>query len=127
MFRIGTGECRFRTEEDARRAWAAMNYFSESWNDYPEEAVNNAKRALKWKEENGGGCGTLVGWKRANMISSRMNLTRETIARMASFKRHEQHKNVPYSEGCGGIMWDAWGGDAGINWAIRKLQQIENR
>jgi HK97 family phage prohead protease len=23
-------------------------------------------------------------------------------------------------------MWDAWGGDAGINWAIRKLDQIDN-
>ena len=45
---------------------------------------------------------------------------------MASFKRHQQHKDVPYDEGCGGIMWDAWGGDAGINWAIRKLDQIDS-
>ena len=45
---------------------------------------------------------------------------------MASFKRHQQHKDVPYDEGCGGIMWDAWGGDAGIEWAIKKLEQIDN-
>jgi len=45
---------------------------------------------------------------------------------MASFKRHQQHKDVPYDEGCGGIMWDAWGGDAGINWAIKKLEQIDS-
>ena len=44
---------------------------------------------------------------------------------MASFARHEQNKNTPYSEGCGGLMWDAWGGDAGINWAKKKLRQIE--
>ena len=25
----------------------------ESYNDYPQAAVNNAKRALKWKKENG--------------------------------------------------------------------------
>ena len=44
---------------------------------------------------------------------------------MASFKRHQQHKDVPYDEGCGGIMWDAWGGSSGVEWAIRKLEQID--
>ena len=44
---------------------------------------------------------------------------------MASFKRHQQHKDVPYSEGCGGLMWDAWGGTAGVNWASRKLEDLE--
>ena len=44
---------------------------------------------------------------------------------MASFKRHQQNKDVPYSEGCGGLMWDAWGGSSGINWAISKLKQID--
>jgi hypothetical protein len=44
---------------------------------------------------------------------------------MASFKRHQQNKNVPYEQGCGGLMWDAWGGDEGIEWAIRKLKQID--
>jgi hypothetical protein len=34
---------------------------------------------------------------------------------------------VPYSEGCGGLMWDAWGGDAGIEWASRKLEQIDRK
>ena len=44
---------------------------------------------------------------------------------MASFKRHQQHKDVPYDEGCGGLMWDCWGGTSGINWAIKKLDQID--
>jgi hypothetical protein len=46
---------------------------------------------------------------------------------MAAFIRHQQNKNVPYSEGCGGIMWDAWGSDEGINWAIRKIQSLGNK
>jgi len=99
----------------------------ESYNDYPQGAVNNAKRAIKYKEDNGSTCGTSVGWRRASQIASKSNLTRSTIARMASFKRHQQHKDVPYSEGCGGIMWDAWGGSAGINWAISKLKQIDKK
>jgi len=98
----------------------------ESYADYPESASNNAKRALKWKEENGTSCGTSVGWRRASQLANRQPLSRSTIARMASFKRHQQNKDVPYSEGCGGIMWDAWGGSAGVNWAISKLKSIDN-
>lgn len=98
----------------------------ESYSDYPDGAVNNAKRALKWKKENGSSCGTSVGWRRASQLANRQPISRSTIARMASFKRHQQNKDVPYSEGCGGIMWDAWGGSAGVNWAISKLKQIDN-
>ena len=97
----------------------------ESYSDYPESAKNNAKRALKYKKENGSSCGTSVGWTRANQLASGKSISRDTIARMASFKRHQQHKDVPYSEGCGGIMWDAWGGTSGVEWAIRKLKQID--
>ena len=96
-----------------------------SYNDYPQGAKNNAKRALKYKKENGSSCGTSVGWTRANQLANGENISRDTISRMASFKRHQQHKDVPYTEGCGGLMWDAWGGSAGVNWAISKLKQID--
>ena len=100
---------------------------AKTYNDYPEAAVNNAKRALKWVEENGWGtCGTPVGKARARQLANREPLSRDTIARMASFKRHQQHADVPYTEGCGGLMWDAWGGTAGVEWAIRKLKEIDN-
>ena len=99
----------------------------ESYNDYPASASNNAKKAIKYKEENGSSCGTQVGWTRARQLADKKNISRETIARMASFKRHQQHKDVPYSEGCGGLMWDAWGGATGIEWAIRKLKQIDKK
>jgi len=99
----------------------------ESYNDYPQGATNNAKRAIKFKEKNGSKCGTQVGWTRASQLANKKNITRDTISRMASFKRHQQHKDVPYTEGCGGLMWDAWGGSAGINWAINKLKQIDKK
>jgi len=100
----------------------------ETYNDYPQSAVNNAKKVLKWVEKNGwGSCGEATGKKRANMIASKTKISRETIARMASFMRHQQHKDVPYSEGCGGLMWDAWGGTSGIKWAINKLKTIDKK
>lgn len=99
----------------------------ESYNDYPDSASNNAKKAIKWKKENGSSCGTQVGWTRASQLAGKKNISRDTIARMASFKRHQQHKSVPYKDGCGGLMWDAWGGASGINWAINKLKQIDKK
>ena len=103
------------------------DYELESYSDYPKGARNNAKKALAWKKENSSSCGTSVGWTRASQLASGAKISRSTIARMASFKRHQQHKDVPYSEGCGGIMWDAWGGSAGVNWAISKLKQIDKK
>lgn len=132
-YRIGEGKCIYTTREDAESAYRGYlaeegkEEKAETYNDYPEAATNNAKRAIKWKEENNSSCGTPVGWTRARQLANRESLSRDTIARMASFKRHQQHKDVPYEEGCGGLMWDAWGGDAGINWAIRKLEQIDNK
>ncbi len=99
----------------------------ETYNDYPKAASNNAKRAIKYKEEKGTTCGTRVGWTRAGQLARRENISRETIARMASFKRHQQNKDVPYDEGCGGLMYDAWGGTEGVEWAIRKLEQIDQK
>ena len=97
----------------------------ESYTDYPESARNAAKRALAWAEKNGwGSCGTPVGKARANQLAKGEAISEETISRMASFARHRQNKDVPYSEGCGGLMWDAWGGQAGIEWAQNKLEEI---
>ena len=98
-----------------------------SYTDYPDSASNNAKRAIEYKEENGSSCGTRVGWTRARQLADKKPISRDTIARMASFKRHQQLKAVPYSEGCGGIMWDAWGGSSCVNWAINKLKQIDKK
>lgn len=98
----------------------------ETYDDYPQAARDNACRALKYAEENGwGDCGTQVGKVRANQLCSGEKLSRETIARMSSFRRQQENKNTPYGEGCGGLMWDAWGGDEGIAWAERKLKQID--
>jgi len=97
----------------------------ESYTDYPESATNAAKRALEWRDSHPDqGCGTRVGWARANQLAKREPISEETIARMASFARHLQHEDVPYSEGCGGLMVDAWGGRSGIEWAQRKLDTI---
>lgn len=97
----------------------------ESYTDYPESATNAARRALEWRDAHPDqDCGTRVGWARANQLANKRAISEDTIARMASFARHLQYEDVPYSEGCGGLMVDAWGGRAGIEWAQRKLDEI---
>lgn len=98
----------------------------ESYNDYPQAAIENAKTALRWAEENGwGDCGTPVGKARANQLANGESLSRETIARIAAFERHRQSSDRELGDGCGRLMWLAWGGDEGVAWAQNKLKQID--
>jgi hypothetical protein len=117
-----------KTQSVTDNTWsteAPISVELESYTDYPEGAKNNAQRALDWAEKNGwGSCGTGVGKARANQLAKGEPISRETISRMAGFERHRQNKDVPYSEGCGGLMWDAWGGDSGISWAQTKLKEL---
>lgn len=98
-----------------------------SYDDYPKAASENAKIALRYAEENGwGGCGTPVGKQRANQLANGELISEETIARMAAFERHRQNSQKELGDGCGRLMWLAWGGDEGVEWAQRKLKQIRN-
>ncbi len=125
-YRIGSGACIFETEEKAQSVWAAIRVsMVDSYNDYPEAAKANARRALNIKKENDRGCGTLVGWTRANQIAKGENISRETIARMSSFERHRENSKGDPKVDCGALMWLAWGGDEGIAWAKRKLSEID--
>ena len=119
--------------EDILEKLEAISVRFKTYNDYPQAAVNNAKRAIKYKEENGSDCGTRVGWVRARQLADKKPISRDTIARMASFKRHEknaevgeENKSTPWKDK-GYVAWLGWGGTSGINWAIRKLKQIDKK
>ena len=80
---------------------------------------------MRWAEENGWGeCGTPVGKARANQLAKGEPISKDTIARMASFARHKENSQKELGDGCGRLMWLAWGGDAGVEWASRKLAQL---
>lgn len=101
--------------------------FADSYTDYPQAATENAKIALRYAEENGwGDCGTPVGKARANQLANREPISKDTISRMAGFERHRQNSDKELGDGCGRLMWLAWGGDEGIEWASRKLKSLNN-
>jgi hypothetical protein len=124
----GMDELSFVDRPATEIKWEVFQEIEQSYNDYPVAASNAACRALKYREKDkNNDCGTRVGWARANQLCNRRSISVETIARMASFARHLQHKDVPYDKGCGGLMVDAWGSEVGIQWAIRKMEQINNQ
>jgi HK97 family phage portal protein len=95
--------------------------------------VNNARRALRWKDDGFDG-GTRIGLARANQIVNRDNLSEETVVRMFSFfSRHEVDKKASGfyqgSEGYpsnGRVAWDLWGGDAGFTWSRNIVQKLKD-
>jgi len=100
----------------------------ESYSDYPDAVKNAAKRALEWVDKNGwGSCGTPVGKQRANQLAKGEPISVDTIKRMYSFvSRHERdlESSTSYSDGCGKLMMDAWGGLAAGRWAKSKLREL---
>lgn len=103
----------------------------ESYSDYPDAVKNNAKAALKYAEENGwGSCGTDVGKQRANQLAKGEPISLDTIKRMYSYlSRHEVdlENSKGYDDGCGKLMYDAWGGKSALSWAESKIRQIERQ
>ncbi len=101
------------------------------WSDYPEGAKNNAKKALKHRDENETDCGTPVGWQRANQLSSGEAISDDVLVRTYSFlsraKVYDQGKffDEDGKEICGSIMYAAWGGDPMLNWAKRTIEKME--
>ena len=106
----------------------SKKYELKTFNDYPESVSNNAKKVLKYVDENGwGSCGTAVGKRRASQLASRSNLTVSTIKRMYSFlSRHKSdlEASKSYSDGCGKLMYDAWGGLSALSWSKSKLRGL---
>lgn len=103
-----------------------------TYNDYPQSAVNNAKKVLAWKKEHGDEVKgmTAVGWTRANQLARKQKLSYETIAKMAGFNRHRKnaeidpkYKDTPWKDR-GYVAWLGWGGSSGVNWAIKKAESI---
>ena len=99
-----------------------------SYSDYPEAVKNNARRVLEYVEENGwGSCGTPVGKQRANQLANGEAISLDTVKRMYSYlSRHEVdlESSTAYGDGCGKLMYDAWGGRAGLTWSRSKLREL---
>ena len=107
---------------------------SETYSDYPEAAKKNAKKAIEWKEKYGRDevtAATRVGWARAHQLAGGEALSADTVKRMAAFNRHRKnskidpkHKDTPWKDN-GYVAWLTWGGDEGVDWAMKQSEKID--
>ena len=108
---------------------------TESFNDYPQAAVENAKRALNWIKEYGRDvvrAGTQIGLIRANQIANRENLSLDTVKRIKNFLTRQEknsdinpiYKGTPWKDK-GYVAYLLWGGDEMMAWVNKKIRQSE--
>lgn len=112
----------------------SLNEAEETYNDYPAAAKENAKKALDWRDQYGRDevtAGTPVGWQRANQLAKGEKLSQDVVSRMAQFNRHRknskiapEHKSTPWKDN-GYVAWLIWGGDEGVDWAMKKMDEIK--
>jgi len=108
---------------------------AEMYDDYPQTATNNAKRMIEWREKYGRDVvkgGTEVGWQRANQLAKREAISADVVSRMAQFNWHrdnatiaDEYKDEPWKDR-GFVAWNLWGGTAGVDWAIEKMEELRN-
>jgi hypothetical protein len=107
---------------------------SDKFSDYPKAATENAKKALEWRDKYGReevDAGTPVGWQRANQLAKGEALSYDVVSRMAQFNRHRKNstidpkfKDTPWKDR-GYVAWLIWGGDEGVDWAMKTMDQIK--
>jgi len=93
----------------------------------PAGAVAAAKKAIKWREDHGDEVKamTRTGWVRARQLANGDKISYDILKRMAGFNRHRknskpkpEYKDTPWKQN-GIVAWLGWGGDAGVDWAMK--------
>jgi len=109
-------------------AFNKVNMAEMTYNDYPQGAIDAAKRGIELNKENDMKCATQVGKVRAQQLVNGEKLSLDTIQRMRSFLIRQKGnyelatKRKDYNA-CGYISYLLWGGEAALPWAEKKLRQ----
>lgn len=109
-------------------AFNKVNMAEMTYNDYPQAAVDAARRGIELNKEYDNKCATQVGKVRAQQLVNGEKLSLDTIQRMRSFLIRQKgnyelaQRRKDYSA-CGYISYLLWGGEAALPWAEKKLRQ----
>lgn len=101
----------------------------------PKAARDNARLVLRWRDEHPAEIQgmTAVGWRRASQLAAGRPISLAIVRRMAQFNRHRPNSRVspeyartPWRD-AGRVAWLGWGGDEGIDWALRISAESETK
>jgi len=109
-------------------AFNKVNMAEMTYNDYPQAAVDAARRGIELNEKNNMKCATQVGKVRAQQLVNGEKLSLDTIKRMRAFLirqkgNYELATRRKDYNACGYISYLLWGGEAALPWAEKKLRQ----
>lgn len=98
-----------------------------SFDDYPQVIKDNAARGIRLNEEQGNDCATQVGKVRGQQLANGESISLDTVKRMYSYlSRAKEYYNPDDTEACGTISYLLWGGEEGLRWSKRIVEQQEN-
>jgi hypothetical protein len=109
-------------------AFSKVKMADMTYNDYPQAAVDAARRGIELNEKNNMKCATQVGKVRAQQLVNGEKLSLDTIQRMRSFLIRQKGnyelaiRRKDYNA-CGYISYLLWGGEAALPWTEKKLRQ----
>lgn len=119
-----------KTETNNAYNWDGFsNYLNtkEPFADYPQQAVDNAKRGIELNEAVGNRCATATGKQRARDIVAKRGFSESVLKRVYSYlSRAKTYYEPNDTKACGTISYLLWGGNAMLNWAENKLQEISD-
>ena len=99
-----------------------------TWSDYPQQAVDNAKKGIELNEAIDNSCATDVGKQRGQDIANKRGLSFDVIKRTFSYlSRAEEFYNPDDEKACGTISYLLWGGKSMKSWCEQKINELENK
>lgn len=98
------------------------------FDDYPQQAVDNARKGIELNEAVDNECATAVGKQRARDIVAKRGFSLDVLNRVYSYlSRAEEYYDASDEKACGTISYLLWGGKAMKTWAERKLKEVEDQ
>jgi len=93
---------------------------------FPDKVRANAKKSLEYQDKMGLKCSGRGGRDVAQKIVDNENMGLRQLKRIHSYlKKNEKFSNSAYSEGCGAIDYQAWGGKEMFDFLEVKLKDID--
>lgn len=93
---------------------------------FPDEIRASVRKSLEYQDKMGIPCGGKAGRQVSEDIMNNVNMGQRQLKRIYSYlKKNEKFSNSAYSEGCGAIQYQAWGGKEMFDFLEVELKRLD--